>query len=50
MRVGGASNKSLRNIIQKSKEDYRVIKKHHLNGFLTLFSKNVQKLNQFFKK
>jgi glycosyltransferase len=50
MRVGGASNKSLRNIIQKSKEDYRVIKKHHLNGLLTLFSKNILKLNQFFKK
>lgn len=50
MRLGGASNKNLSSIIQKSKEDYRVIKKHHLNGLLTLFSKNVLKLNQFFKK
>jgi glycosyltransferase len=32
MRVGGASNKSIRNIIIKSSEDYRVMKMHHIEG------------------
>ncbi len=49
MRVGGASNKSLSNIIQKSKEDYKAIKRNKIGGFWTLFMKNFGKIGQFFK-
>lgn len=48
MSVGGMSNKSIGNIIQKSKEDFRAMK---MNGIkfpvLTLISKNLRKLPQF---
>lgn len=49
MRVGGASNKSIKNIIQKSKEDYKAIRKNKVGGFHTLLFKNLRKINQFFK-
>jgi glycosyltransferase len=49
MRLGGASNRSLKNMIIKSREDYIALSN---NGFplplLTLFLKNIRKLNQFF--
>ena len=48
MRVGGASNRSLKNIIKKSKEDYRAIKSNNIGSFLTLIKKNVSKVKQFF--
>lgn len=48
MRTGGVSNRNLKNIIKKSKEDYRAIKAHNLNGVLTLWFKNFSKLEQFF--
>lgn len=48
MRVGGESNKSIKNIIRKSKEDYRAIRKNQIGGFHTLLLKNLQKINQFF--
>lgn len=48
MRVGGISNRSLRSIYKKSREDYSVIK---LNGIslplAVLLMKNVSKLRQF---
>ncbi|RCW90246.1 glycosyltransferase family 2 protein [Winogradskyella arenosi] len=47
MRVGGASNKSLKNIIQKSKEDYRAVKDNKTGGWLTILQKNVSKFKQF---
>jgi len=49
MRMGGLSNNSLRSIIQKSKEDYRVMKNNKIGGFISLIWKNLSKLNQFFK-
>jgi glycosyltransferase involved in cell wall biosynthesis len=49
MRVGGESNKSLKNIVNKSKEDYIALKRNHIGGIGTLFLKNLQKINQFFK-
>lgn len=49
MRIGGASNKSISNIIQKSKEDYRALKKNKVGGIYALTIKNISKLNQFFK-
>jgi glycosyltransferase len=48
MRVGGASNRSIKNIIEKSKEDYRAIKSNNIGDFLTLIRKNTSKLKQFF--
>lgn len=48
MRVGGASNRSLDNIIKKSKEDYRSIRRNNIGNFLTLIKKNTCKLKQFF--
>lgn len=47
MRVGGVSNRSCSNIIQKSLEDYQIIKSHGW-GLKTLFFKNVRKLKQFY--
>lgn len=47
MRVGGASNRSLRNIIQKSKEDYRAIKTNKIGNWVTIIVKNVSKIKQF---
>ena len=49
MRVGGASNRSLKNIIQKSKEDLRALRKNNMGGFYTLFMKNITKIPQLFK-
>lgn len=51
MRVGGASNKSIENIIRKSKEDYRAMRKNGLPfPAWSLACKNLSKLPQFFKK
>lgn len=47
MRVGGASNRSLKNIIQKMKEDYISIRNNHIGGVTTLLSKNISKIGQF---
>ncbi len=48
MRFGGVSNRSLKNIIKKSIEDYRAIKNNNIGNFLTLIRKNCSKLKQFF--
>jgi len=48
MRVGGDSNKSLKQIIKKSREDYNIIKSNNLGGFWTLALKNLTKIRQFF--
>jgi glycosyltransferase len=50
MRVGGASNRSLKNIIQKSKEDLHAIKKNEFGNIFTLVFKNLRKVTQFIKK
>jgi glycosyltransferase len=47
MRVGGASNRSLKNIILKTKEDYRAIKHNRTGNWLTILLKNVTKIRQF---
>jgi glycosyltransferase involved in cell wall biosynthesis len=48
MRTGGQSNSSIRNVISKSKEDFRVIKKNNVGGIGTLLWKNISKIPQFF--
>jgi glycosyltransferase involved in cell wall biosynthesis len=47
MRVGGASNRSLKNILRKSKEDYRALKNNKVGGMGALVWKNLSKLPQF---
>lgn len=49
MRVGGISNRSLKNIIQKSREDINVIKMNGLFWPIALLFKNLSKLPQFIK-
>ena len=50
MRVGGASNRSVKNIIQKTKEDYRAVRSNNIGGWFTVFIKNISKINQFILK
>ena len=47
MRMGGTSNRSLSNLIAKSREDYNIVRKHNLGGVLAVIQKNVSKLGQF---
>ena len=48
MRIGGASNKNLKNIAIKIIEDYRAIRKNKIGGVITLILKNTSKIKQFF--
>ena len=49
MRLGGASNRSLKNMFIKSSEDYKAWKVNNLNGGLyTILLKNFSKIPQFF--
>ena len=50
MRVGGASNKSIKNIFQKTKEDYRVVCSNNIGGWFVIFLKNISKVRQFIFK
>ncbi len=49
MRTGGTSNKSLKNVIRKSKEDLKAIKENNMRSYYTLVLKNLRKINQFLK-
>jgi len=46
MRFGGVSNRSVKNIIRKTVEDYRACRMHEL-GLTTVIAKNIIKLPQF---
>lgn len=48
MRVGGKSNRSLKNLLNKSREDLRAIRLHGIGGVDVLIAKNFRKLPQFF--
>ena len=48
MRVGGVSNRSLRNMLLKSREDLRAMRAYRIGGLGTLLAKNLTKLPQFF--
>jgi len=50
MRTGGASNRSLKNIIQKSKEDLQALRTNQVGGLGVLALKNFSKLGQFFRR
>lgn len=47
MRVGGVSNRSLRTILRKSREDLRVLRSNRVGGVGALIWKNFSKLPQF---
>lgn len=47
MRSGGISNRSLRNIFHKSREDLSIIRRNKIGGLLTLIIKNIRKVGQF---
>jgi glycosyltransferase len=49
MRVGGASNRSLRNIARKSSEDLRALRRNGVGGVGALIWKNLSKLQQFLR-
>lgn len=52
MRVGGASNRSIKNIVRKSSEDLRALRETGVGafgGFGALAWKNLSKLNQFWR-
>jgi len=49
MDIGGISNGSARSILQKTKEDYRVIRQNKAGGFYTIIFKNLRKVIQFNK-
>lgn len=49
MQTGGASNKTIMNILKKSSEDYKALKKNgYPYPFITLLLKNIRKINQLF--
>ncbi len=50
MRVGGESNKSIKNILKKMKEDVKALKKNNLGGWQTVLMKNITKIPQLFRK
>ncbi|MEJ6403677.1 glycosyltransferase family 2 protein [Yoonia sp. 2307UL14-13] len=50
MQMGGASNRSFAQMIRKSREDYRAIRRHKVGGMGTLIAKNLSKLQQFGKR
>jgi glycosyltransferase involved in cell wall biosynthesis len=47
MRVGGTSNRSLANILRKSREDLTALRAAGIGGPVTLLAKNLRKLPQF---
>ncbi len=49
MRLGGSSNRSLSNVIRKSREDYSALRCNGTGGFGTLIWKNLSKIRQFFR-
>ncbi|EQA7358754.1 glycosyltransferase [Enterobacter hormaechei] len=50
MRVGGISNRSLKTMICKSKEDIKIMKRNGISWPLALTFKNLSKLPQFIRK
>ena len=47
MRLGGASNRSIKNIIQKTREDYKAVSSNNIGGWFSILLKNISKIKQF---
>lgn len=50
MRLGGASNRSLKNILRKTAEDWRALRGNKIGGIRALAWKNLSKLPQFLRR
>lgn len=50
MRVGGVSNRSLANVLRKSREDYWALRGNWVGGLTALACKNLSKLPQFIRR
>ncbi|OOY11988.1 hypothetical protein BMG00_13025 [Thioclava marina] len=50
MRLGGVSNRNLARIREKMGEDWRAIRRNKVGCVMTLASKNLSKLGQFFER
>ena len=50
MRTGGASNRSFKNLWQKSREDYLILRNHQIGGVIALIKKNIRKISQFWSR
>jgi len=50
MRLGGESNRSLRKILLKSREDYWALRDNRIGGLGALAWKNLSKLQQFVRR
>lgn len=48
MKIGGISNKSIKNLAIKSYEDIKILKKNKIGNFFTIIFKNFSKIKQFF--
>lgn len=47
MRTGGISNRSIKTILRKSREDYDVLRRNKVGGAFSLLMKNFRKIGQF---
>lgn len=47
MRIGGISNRSLKTVALKTREDLAVVKANNIGGIRTIFWKNLSKVSQF---
>jgi len=47
MRVGGASNRSLKQILYKMREDYQALRLNQVGGIGVIIAKNLRKISQF---
>lgn len=50
MRIGGISNRSLGNILHKSREDLDALRRNGIGGIGTVLQKNLGKLSQFWRR
>lgn len=48
MKIGGASNRSVRNILRKTMEDIRAMKENDMNFITGIINKNLSKVRQLF--
>lgn len=50
MRTGGESNRDIKNLLKKTMEDYKAMKKNNIGGIYSLTLKNISKIPQFLDK
>lgn len=50
MRTGGESNRDIKNLLKKTMEDYKAMKKNNIGGIYSLTYKNISKIPQFLDK